>query len=60
MSRAIVKLFATDNGDYINLEADKIEMTDDNLIVKHSGEIVAVFALSEVRAAYISKKSKGE
>lgn len=58
MSRAIIKLFAAAENDFINLEADKFEMTEDNIIVIRQGEIVAVFALTEVRAAYLSQKAK--
>lgn len=60
MGRAIIKLFGARDDEFINLEADKLDMTEDNIVVMRKGEIVAVFALSEVRAAYISHKTKGE
>ena len=57
--RAIVYLFASDEGAFINLPADDIETTDDHILIKHGGKLVAIFAISEVRAAYLSSKLKG-
>ena len=56
MARAIVYLYATDPDDFINLEANEMRLTDDNIMITNDGNLVGVFATSEVRAAYISKK----
>lgn len=56
MSRAIIYLYASNEGEFINLEADEMKMTDDHIIVLKNGVVVGVVALSEVRAAYLSHK----
>lgn len=59
MSRAIIYLYASKEDEFINLEADEIKMTDDNVIILRNGKVCGIFALTEVRAAYISQK-RGE
>ena len=58
MSRAIIYLYASKEDEFINLEADEIQITDDNVIILRSGKVCGVFALADVRAAYISEKRR--
>ena len=54
MERAVIYL--KDRKEYINILADKMESKDDTLYIYYNGALSAVFALSEVKAAYLSIK----
>lgn len=56
MNRAIIVLFCEKENEFINIEADRLEMTEDHLLVYNGDKLVGVFALTEVRDAHLTIK----
>ena len=56
MNRAIIVLFCEKENEFINIEADRLAMTEDHLLVYNGDKLVGVFALTEVRDAHLTIK----
>lgn len=56
MNRAIIVLFCEKENEFINIEADRLEMTEDHLLAYNGEKLVGVFALTEVRDAHLTIK----
>ena len=56
MSRAIIVLFCEKENEFINIEADRLTMTEDHLLAYNGDKLVGVFALTEIRDAHLTTK----
>lgn len=53
MSKVVIKL---KNNEFINIEADTIEIGKSDIIVSHNGKIVVIAKIKEVISCHLSER----